>query len=195
MSAISSTPPPGSPSSAPNGFSALSSEEFMKIIFTELQNQDPMKPNDSSALLDQMSSLRSIQSDMDLSKQLQLLVTQNQLASAGNLIGEFVSGLTFGNQRASGWVVSISRTADGPILNLDNGYRLPFDNVDEIVDGDLLEPIDDGDDGTGGPDGPDGPGGDDDDGPPAGPPQPDATGGDPTDSDDETNGEPDQDDE
>lgn len=194
MSAIDSTLPAGSSSSAPNGFSALSSEEFMKIIFTELQNQDPMKPNDSSALLDQMSSLRSIQSDMDLSRQLQTLVTQNQLASAGNLIGEFVTGLTFGNQRASGWVVSISRTADGPILNLDNGYRLPFDNVDEIVDGDLIAPVDDGgdDDDTDGPDGPDGPHGPNGGVPDV--PQPDDAGGDPVDSDDE-GGEPVQEDE
>lgn len=193
MSAIDSTLPPGSPSSAPNGFSALSSEDFMKIIFTELQNQDPMKPNDSSALLDQMSSLRSIQSDMDLSRQLQTLVTQNQLASAGNLIGEFVTGLTFGNQRASGWVVSISRTADGPILNLDNGYRLPFDNVDEIVDGDLIAPVDDDDDGdTDGPDGPDGPEAPDGGGTDV--PQPEDVGGDPVDSDDE-GGEPVQGDE
>jgi len=145
VSAIDSTLPPGAPSRAPNGFSSLSSEEFIKIIFTELQNQDPTAPSDSASLLNQLSSLRSIQSDMDLSAKLETLVTQNQLASAGNLIGEFVSGLAFGNQRASGWVVSISRTADGPILNLDNGYRLPFSNVDEIVDGELLVPVKDDD--------------------------------------------------
>jgi hypothetical protein len=159
VSAISSTLPAGAPSSTPNAFSELSSEEFIRIIFTELQNQDPLQPNDSAALLDQMSSLRSIQSDIELSNKIESLVTQNQLSSAGNLIGQFVSGLAFGNQRASGWVVSISRTADGPVLNLNNGFRVPFDNIDEIVDGDLFEPVDDGTDGPGGSGGSGGAGG------------------------------------
>ena len=38
-----------------NRFNELSSEDFMKIIFTELQQQDPFEPNDSSALLEQLN--------------------------------------------------------------------------------------------------------------------------------------------
>ena len=49
-----------------NGFNALSSEDFIKIIFTELANQDPFQPNDSSALLEQLNSIRSIESDTKL---------------------------------------------------------------------------------------------------------------------------------
>src|SRR5687768_10516513 len=86
----------------PNAFNELSSEEFVKIIFTELSNQDPLKPNDSSALLEQMSSLRSIQSDIELSQKLEALVTQNQLASAGGLIGKFITGYTDTFQRVEG---------------------------------------------------------------------------------------------
>ena len=57
----------GSTASAPTSrFTELSSEEFIKIIFTELQNQDPFKPNDSSALLEQLNSIRSIESDIEL---------------------------------------------------------------------------------------------------------------------------------
>ena len=65
----------------------------MKIIFTELQQQDPFKPNDSSALLDQLNSIRQIESDMQLTEQLESIVFQNQLASASNMIGKVVQGL------------------------------------------------------------------------------------------------------
>ena len=125
---------------AANGFSDLSSEEFVKIIFTELSKQDPLKPNDSSALLEQMSSLRSIQSDIDLSRKLESMVTQNQLASAGNMIGKYVSGYTAGFERTEGYVISISRTSEGPVLNLDTGLRIPFDNVDEMIDPSIFGP-------------------------------------------------------
>ena len=47
----------------PNGFSALTSEQFIKVIFTELSKQDPLQPSDSSKLLEQLSSIRSIQAE------------------------------------------------------------------------------------------------------------------------------------
>jgi flagellar basal-body rod modification protein FlgD len=118
---------------AKNAFAELTSEQFVKIMFTELSNQDPMKPNDSNAMLQQMASLRSIQSDLELQNKLEAIVTQNQLASAGSLIGNYVSGITDLNERVIGIVGSVSRTADGPVLNLTNGFRVPLSRVDEMA--------------------------------------------------------------
>ncbi len=118
----------------PNAFSDLTSEEFVKIMFTELSNQDPLKPNDSSALLEQMANLRSIQSDLELGKRLDALTTRNELAAAGGLIGKLVSGLTESGERIIGAVRSVSRTKDGPVLNLDNGARVAFSRVDEMAE-------------------------------------------------------------
>ena len=65
MSSITSAAGVGGGSvGASSGFGALDSEEFLNIMFTELQNQDPFEPNDSSALLEQLNSIRSIESDM-----------------------------------------------------------------------------------------------------------------------------------
>lgn len=132
----------GTGGSTPNRLSELSSEEFLKIIFTELQKQDPLQPNDSSKLLEQLSSIRSIQSDIELSDQLKSIVTQNQLASAGAMIGNIVSGLDQDNKRVIGQVLSVSRTADGPILNLHNGKRVALDQVDEMTLPPVGEPED-----------------------------------------------------
>lgn len=128
------TPTPGT-----NGFSELTSEEFTKIIFTELSNQDPLEPSDSKALLEQLSSIRSIQSDMDLGAKLQSLVAQSEMSAAAGLIGKLVSGLTDDNQRVAEVVVSISRTSEGAVLNLHGGTRVPMKNVDEVLDLGLLD--------------------------------------------------------
>jgi flagellar basal-body rod modification protein FlgD len=77
-----------------NRFSEMSTEEFIDIIFTELTNQDPLQPNDTSALLDQLNSIRSIESDIALAGQLEALVTENQLSAASAMIGKFVGGLS-----------------------------------------------------------------------------------------------------
>ena len=51
MSAINALAGSGTASATGSRFNELSSDEFIKIIFTELQNQDPIKPNDSGARL------------------------------------------------------------------------------------------------------------------------------------------------
>ena len=133
MSQISaSTFAPPAPPALKSRFNEMSSEEFMKIIFTELQQQDPFSPNDSSALLEQLNSIRSIESDISMGKQLESIVFQNQLAGAGNLIGKRISGLTVDNERVAGQVKSVTRAGDEISLLLHNNWVVPMDNVEYI---------------------------------------------------------------
>ncbi|MEE2895198.1 MAG: flagellar hook capping FlgD N-terminal domain-containing protein [Planctomycetota bacterium] len=117
-----------------NRFNELSSEDFMRIIFTELQQQDPFEPNDSSALLEQLNSIRAIESDIELTENLQDIVFQNQLATAGNLIGKTIEGLTATNDRVVGNVFAVVREGNDVTLQLDTGWEVPADNVQVIVD-------------------------------------------------------------
>lgn len=116
------------------GFSALSSEDFSKIIFTELSKQDPLQPNDTNALLEQISMIRSIQSDMDLSDRLVSLVDQNEFSAAATMMGRRVEGLNEINLRVSGLVRSVARTNQGPALTLDDGSRVLLSRVDQVLE-------------------------------------------------------------
>ena len=118
----------------PSRFSELRSEDFVKIMMTELTNQDPLKPNDSNTLLQQFSSLRNIEADLALQTKLTDVVSQGQLSTAGGLLGKYVSGYTDNFDPAEGVVRSITQTSDGPILNLVNGSHIPFKNVHSILD-------------------------------------------------------------
>lgn len=126
---------PATPAARPvdRGFGALSSDEFTKVIFAELSQQDPLKPNDTSALLEQLSMIRSIESDMNLSDNLGELLTRNEFASSTGLIGQFVGGISERGERVADLVLSVSRTSEGPMLNLANGSRVSLGQVDEIV--------------------------------------------------------------
>ncbi|MCW5775124.1 MAG: hypothetical protein KIS87_01585 [Phycisphaeraceae bacterium] len=123
----------GTSSSGGGGLSALSPEQFFKVIFTELANQDPLQPNDTTALLQQLSTIRSIQSDMDLSDRMGQLVTQNEFVSGASLIGRHVSGLSESGARVQGIVRSASRTDSGVVLRLDTGERVPVKRLDEVL--------------------------------------------------------------
>ena len=111
----------------------MESADFIRIIFTELANQDPFQPSDSSALLDQLNSIRSIESDIDLMEGLKSLVFENQLASASSFLGKHVEGLTDSNQRVAGTVTAVLRQGDTITLELDDGWRIPIDRVELIV--------------------------------------------------------------
>ncbi|NUQ53892.1 MAG: flagellar biosynthesis protein FlgD [Phycisphaerales bacterium] len=118
--------------SSVSSFSGMSSDDFMKIVLSELSKQDPLKPNDTSALIEQISQIRSIQSDIDLSSTLKSLVKDDQFSTAAGLIGTNISGLTDANLRVTGIVTTVSRTDAGAVLTLLSGERVPMSKVDEI---------------------------------------------------------------
>jgi len=134
MNAISSVGQASSSSSGRDAYSALNSQQFIKIMFAELSRQDPLKPNDSNETLKQLASIRSIQSDLELQTKLGSLVGQNELASAGGLIGKTIVGLNGGFDRVHGIVESVIRTSDGPVLRLQSGHFVPYENLEQIIE-------------------------------------------------------------
>ena len=116
-----------------NSFGELSSEEFINILVTELTQQDPFKPNDSGAILEQLSSLRNIESQVSLQEQLKAMVDQNAISSASGLIGQQVTGLNTSNQSVSGIVRSVVIENGAPILKLENGTRLEASRITDVA--------------------------------------------------------------
>jgi len=117
----------------PSRFSELRSEDFVKLIFTELRNQDPFKPNDSGELLKQIDSIRSIQTNMELGSRLEQLAGASQLNGASDLLGRFVKGLSTGFQLVSGTVIGVQPTSTGSLLELDNGSFVPTNLIQSIL--------------------------------------------------------------
>jgi flagellar basal-body rod modification protein FlgD len=132
MSAVDALTSNSSNAKANKGFSGLSSEDFTKIVLTELSKQDPLAPNDTNALLQQLSTIRSIQSDTDLSDGLKSLTKQNDFAAAATLIGKSVSGIDQNGARVVGTVNSVGRTSDTSLIKLKTGEVVDFKNIDRI---------------------------------------------------------------
>lgn len=115
-------------------FGNLSSEDFIKVMVEELSNQDPFEPQDSGALLEQLSSLRNIESQFQLQESISSLVLQNQMSAAGSLIGKVVTGLNDVNDSVEGLVTSV-RLRDGEVmLELDTGHTVAMDRIKTIRD-------------------------------------------------------------
>ncbi|MEQ8843782.1 MAG: flagellar hook capping FlgD N-terminal domain-containing protein [Phycisphaerales bacterium] len=129
MSAISANSALASGANQTNRMAELDSQEFLGIILAELQSQDPLAPNDTNALVQQLSSVRSIESDLKLTEKLESLVADNRLANASSLVGRRVEGIDEAGETIVGTVGAV-RTSDGvPALLLEDGSRITLDKL------------------------------------------------------------------
>lgn len=124
-----------SSTSALTGKNSLNSSDFIQMMLTELQNQDPLNPTDSQALLSQMSSIGQLQSADQLQTTLTQFSLQNQISSAGNLIGKTIQGLDSSNppQQTVGIVTGVAVQNNQVWLTLSNNDAVQMNNVEQIV--------------------------------------------------------------
>lgn len=119
-------------SSRPTGFNSLSSEDFIKIMVTELTRQDPLSPTDSKAILEQISSIRSIESNATLKTSIEAMVRQTEFSSAGALLGKKVQALTDLGTETTGVVTGVSNTREGARVALSTGFGAFVRNVLQV---------------------------------------------------------------
>ena len=111
----------------------LKTDDFIKMMLTQLQNQDPLEPAKNQELLAQMSQIGQLQSANQLQDTLKSLTLQNQLGSAGNMIGKLVQGVDSNNDNVVGLVDSVRVENNQVFLELDSGKTLPMGNVIAIA--------------------------------------------------------------
>lgn len=113
------------------GFSGLTSEDFMKILVVQLQNQDPTNPMESDQLLAQVSDMRNLQASLDLEKSLKSLTLNQQLSNSAGLIGKTVSG-TSGENTIQGVVEGVQVREGTAYLRI-GGQELELANVEAVA--------------------------------------------------------------
>jgi hypothetical protein len=92
---------------------------FLRLMIAELQNQDPLNPFDNKDMLTQISQIREVGATDRLTETLDSVLLGQNIASATNLIGADIDGLSDDNQRVSGIVKRISLAGGEPKLHLE----------------------------------------------------------------------------
>jgi flagellar basal-body rod modification protein FlgD len=105
-----------------NSATNLSSNEFLDLMVTELQNQDPLSPSssDPTQFLSQLAQLTSVEQETDTAQNTQESATEQAVSQSVSLIGQTV---TYVNQQSgadtTGTVNSVQITSSGPTLTID----------------------------------------------------------------------------
>jgi flagellar basal-body rod modification protein FlgD len=90
-STLASNPNPApapSPSSTPSGAPAVTQQTFLRLLVTQIKNQDPLNPSDSTQFLTQLAQVSELEQMINVNsnlKQLQDLTKSGQ--PAGNPAG------------------------------------------------------------------------------------------------------------
>ena len=113
--------------------SEINSEAFLKLLITELQNQDPMEPMSNQEILEQLGQIREIESNLQLTETLESLSLGQNIAAANSVIGRLVAGLTDDGERIAGRVDGVSFVDGKPRLYVGE-HIIDLENVSDILD-------------------------------------------------------------
>ncbi len=93
-----------------DAYSSLGTEEFLKLLVTELSNQDPTNPTDTAAILSQLSQIREIQSTDSLTTTLESVLFGQNFTTANWLMGRNIIGLSTDGEYVTGVVDRVTLT-------------------------------------------------------------------------------------
>lgn len=113
------------------GFNGMNSEMFMKLLITQLQNQDPLEPMDNDQLLNQISMMRSLQSNIELGDAMKSITTNQQLSTAAGFIGKKVVGTGADNAQVTG-VADRAFIKDGAAYIAVGSKEMPLASVTAV---------------------------------------------------------------
>jgi flagellar basal-body rod modification protein FlgD len=124
--------------------SNLGKDEFLKILMTQLQNQDPLDPMDDSQFIAQMATFSQLEQTMNMSESISKLV-KNQSVSPiiqySHLIGKEVSYYKLNEKTGkiiepkeivSGSVMAISQREGYAVLELEGDKKIYTDEIIRI---------------------------------------------------------------
>ena len=110
------------------GFAGLDSASFMKLLITQLQNQDPTEPVGNDELLSQLSAMRNLQSNIELGDALKAITSNQQLSTAATFIGKSVTGTTVDGDPITGLVERAFQRDGSTFLGID-GEEIAMQDV------------------------------------------------------------------
>ena len=109
----------------------LGQDAFLKLLMTQLRNQDPLQPTDNTAFIAQLAQFSSLQEVQGISTNLKSYTSSQPILEASNLIGRTVTGKDSDSNTVQGKVSSVRFDSGNVILNV-GGTEVTADSLTSI---------------------------------------------------------------
>ncbi|TFJ94790.1 flagellar hook assembly protein FlgD [Lentibacillus salicampi] len=120
----------------------LGKNEFLKILMTQMQNQDPTSPMENTEFISQMASFSSLEQMTNMTNSIDKLV-QNQTVSPilqhSHMIGKDVSYQAYDKETGekldiqTSHVLAVSQYEGRAVLELENGEKIYADAITRMI--------------------------------------------------------------
>lgn len=132
VNGASSTTGTSSASSA-SALTQISPNDFLQMLITQLQQQDPLNPTSSDQILQQISEIDNIEATTNLTSSLTSVATDQSFQTASGLIGKQVDGVDSSGNPVSGTVDSVSFSNGAASLNV-GSQTMDLSGISSISD-------------------------------------------------------------
>ncbi|GAA0461280.1 flagellar hook assembly protein FlgD [Alkalibacillus silvisoli] len=118
----------------------LGRDAFLKILMTQLTNQDPLDPMDDKDFIAQMATFSQLEQTMNMANGFEQFMENQSYSNFlqySNLIGQAVNYGDFNEDgdledELSAIVESVRKDGEGIIISLDNGKEISAEDVTQI---------------------------------------------------------------
>ncbi len=99
----------------------LSYDDFLTLLMTELQHQDPTQPMDPTQMVSQLATVSDVAQEVQANKTLSAMLTTNSLTQAEVMVGQTI---TSADGQTSGVVTSVTVSSLGTTATLSDGSQV-----------------------------------------------------------------------
>ncbi|QKY69036.1 flagellar hook assembly protein FlgD [Lentibacillus sp. CBA3610] len=119
----------------------LGKDEFLKILMTQLQNQDPTSPMDDSQFISQMASFSQLEQTMNMANSIDQLVQKQNVSPIlqySHMIGKDVSYHTYDEDTGAqldtemSTVIAVSQYEGQAVLELENDEKIYAESITQV---------------------------------------------------------------
>ncbi len=112
--------------SAKRSTGQLDKNAFLRLLTTQLENQDPLNPASEQEMVGTLAQFTALEQTGKLADSMDALTKTNQWSQGSTLLGRTVLGLNDAGDQVTGTVVGLGMVEDKLILHLDNKETLPL---------------------------------------------------------------------
>ncbi|WP_296018248.1 flagellar hook assembly protein FlgD [uncultured Agrobacterium sp.] len=99
----------------------LDYDNFLKLLITQMKNQDPTDPMDPSQQVAQLATFSQVEQSIKMNTNLESLISASSLSNASSYIGKTI---TSADGKTSGIVKSVEVTSEGLTANTTTGATI-----------------------------------------------------------------------
>ncbi len=111
---------------------ALGQDQFLELLVTQLQNQDPLNPITNEDFIAQLAQFSTLQGITDLNTSFSSLLKLQQLTQGSSILGRSAT-FTDANGLVQTSEITALNISDGEIQFLAGDQAIPIDRVQQVT--------------------------------------------------------------